>query len=94
MLFRGCTLSDEIVLFNWSFGLGCHRTAGLEPGISLQKYSENTRELLCWVRYRVYRAPFCVFFIETTRLVTLFLAWIEQPALRCVLWEGALLLIT
>jgi hypothetical protein len=30
-----------------------------------EKHSENTREFLLWFSQLLYRAPFCIFFIET-----------------------------
>jgi hypothetical protein len=54
-----------------------HRETGLEPGISLQKYSANTRELRSLFSWPPERAPCYIFFIETdpTRHIVLCLVY-------------------
>ncbi len=73
-------------------GGGCwavraRRKAGLEPGISLQKYYANTRELTSLFSWPPQRAPCYVFFIETdpTRHIVLCLVLAARTPAR-IIW--------
>jgi hypothetical protein len=50
--------------------------------MSLQKYSENTRELRPLLGCLKQRAPFCIFFIDTLTPLTLSYGFVLSHALR------------